>query len=230
MLFLLGTRRYRYVKPSGNPLPHVAQVFVAAARKWDVVPAGKGMLYKLKGSESAIKGSRKILHSDKIRFLDKAATVTDNDCIEEANRWKLSTVTQVEKAKCVLKLLPVWLCTILYSVIFTQMSSLFVEQDDVMDSKLGSLHIPAASMAAFDICSVLICTGLCRQVLVPLAGRLSGKPKGLSELQRTGIGLVIGMLAMVAAGATVCYKGIRLDEGNAYGDGDGKSMEVLDTV
>ncbi|KAI4304838.1 hypothetical protein MLD38_040303 [Melastoma candidum] len=206
LLFLLGTRRYRYVKPSGNPLPRVAQVFVAAARKWDVVPANVGMLYELKGSESAIKGSRKILHSDKLQFLDKAATVTEHDCIEEANRWKLCTVTQVEEAKCVLKLLPVWLCTIIYSVIFTQMSSLFVEQGDVMDSKLGSLHIPAASMSAFDICSVLICTGLYCQVLVPLAGRLCGNPKGLSELQRMGIGLVIGMLAMVAAGATEIFR------------------------
>lgn len=67
ILFLSGSRRYRYVKLSGNPLPRVAQVFVAAARKWDVDPAEEGELYELKGSESAIKGSRKIRHSNKLQ-------------------------------------------------------------------------------------------------------------------------------------------------------------------
>ena len=71
-----------------------------------------------------------------------------------------------------------------------------------MASKLGDFHLPAASMSAFDICSVLICTGIYRQILVPLAGRLSGNPKGLTELQRMGIGLIIGMIAMIAAGVT----------------------------
>lgn len=111
-------------------------------------------------------------------------------------------MTQVEEAKCVLKMLPIWLCTIIYSVVFTQMASLFVEQGDVMNTKIGNFHLPAASMSAFDICSVLIFTGIYGQVLVPLAGKLSGNPKGLTELQRMGIGLIIGMLAMLAAGAT----------------------------
>ncbi|KAB8088631.1 hypothetical protein EE612_013287, partial [Oryza sativa] len=38
----------------------------------------------------------------------------------------LCTVTQVEEVKCILKMLPIWLCTIVYSVVFTQMASLFV--------------------------------------------------------------------------------------------------------
>lgn len=138
------------------------------------------------------------------RCLDKAATFTEKDQIGPINPWRLCTITQVEEAKCIIKMLPIWLCTIIYSVIFTQMASLFVEQGAVMNSHIGTtnFHLPAASMSAFDICSVLIFTGIYRQILVPLAGRLSGNPKGLTELQRMGIGLVIGMLAMVAAGVT----------------------------
>ncbi|KAK8590939.1 hypothetical protein V6N13_031009 [Hibiscus sabdariffa] len=202
LVYLLGTTRYRYMKASGNPLPRVAQVFVAAYRKWGVPPAAVNDLYEVQGTESAIKGSRKILHSDDFKFLDKAATITQNDLRRPNNPWTLCTVTQVEEAKCVLKMLPIWLCTIIYSVIFTQMSSLFVEQGDVMASKINDFHIPAASMSAFDICSVLIWTGVYRSIIVPLARRLTGNPKGLSELQRMGIGLIIGMLAMVAAGVT----------------------------
>ncbi|XP_010046454.3 protein NRT1/ PTR FAMILY 7.1 [Eucalyptus grandis] len=202
LLFLVGTKKYRYVKPSGNPLPRLAQVFVAAARKWDIVPAKEGDLYELEGSESAIKGTRKILHSNEFVYLDKAATITESDLSSPKNPWRLCTVSQVEEAKCVLKMIPVWLCTIIYSVVFTQMASLFVEQGNVMNSMIGQFHLPAASMSAFDICSVLICTGIYRQFLVPLAGRLSGNPKGLTQLQRMGIGLIIGMSAMLAAGAT----------------------------
>ncbi|XP_048323930.1 protein NRT1/ PTR FAMILY 7.1 [Ziziphus jujuba] len=200
--FLFGTPKYRYVEPCGNPLPRVAQVFVAAGRKWKLAPAAADALYEVEGTESAIKGSRKILHSNEFLFMDKAATITQSDLYGPNDPWRLCTVTQVEEAKCVMKMLPIWLCTIIYSVVFTQMASLFVEQGDVMNSDFGNFHLPAASMSAFDICSVLVCTGIYRQVLIPLAGRLSGTPKGLSELQRMGIGLIIGMLAMLAAGIT----------------------------
>ncbi|XP_040965484.1 protein NRT1/ PTR FAMILY 7.1 isoform X1 [Gossypium hirsutum] len=202
LLYLSGTSRYRYVKASGNPLPRVAQVFVAAYRKWGVTPATVDALYEVEGTESAIKGSRKILHSNDFKFLDKAATITSMDLRGPNNPWKLCTVTQVEEAKCVLKMLPIWLCTIIYSVIFTQMASLFVEQGDVMASKLKNFRIPAASMSAFDICSVLIWTGVYRHVVVPMSRSLTGNPKGLTELQRMGTGLIIGMIAMVAAGVT----------------------------
>lgn len=63
VLFWIGTCGYRHVKPCGNPLPRVAQVFVAATRKMNVLPTKEGELYELEGSESAIKGSRKICHS-----------------------------------------------------------------------------------------------------------------------------------------------------------------------
>ncbi|GMH10288.1 hypothetical protein Nepgr_012129 [Nepenthes gracilis] len=200
--FLLGSRGYRYIEPHGNPLPRVAQVFVATFRKWSVPPARAEKLYETVGSESAIKGSRKIVHSNEFQFLDKAATITEKDMNGPKNEWNLCTVTQVEEAKSVLRLLPIWLCTIIYSVIFTQMASLFVEQGDVMDNKIGNYRLPAASMTAFDVCSVLICTGIYRRIIVPLVSRLTGNPKGLTELQRMGVGLVIGLLAMIAAGIT----------------------------
>lgn len=62
--FLMGSPGYRYIKPCGNPLPRVAQVFIAATRKWSVaIPSNSDELYEVAGPESAIKGSRKILHS-----------------------------------------------------------------------------------------------------------------------------------------------------------------------
>ncbi|TVU28263.1 hypothetical protein EJB05_19774 [Eragrostis curvula] len=204
VLFLLGTPNYRHFKPSGNPLTRIAQVFVAAFRKWHTqVPRGE-LLHEVDGDDHKVSGIRKILHSDGLRFLDKAATLTEEDYAgapeNTKNPWRLCTVTQVEEVKCILKMLPIWLCTIVYSVVFTQMASLFVEQGATMDTDIGSFHIPAASMSLFDVLSVLTFIAIYRRVLVPVMARLSGNPQGLTELQRMGVGLVIGMVAMVVAG------------------------------
>ncbi|KAK4736421.1 hypothetical protein R3W88_000118 [Solanum pinnatisectum] len=198
-----------------TPLPRVGQVFVVASRKWRVPNVDETELYELNGLESSIKGTRKILHSNDFKKLDKAAIVTDEDRQRLViNPWRLCTITQVEEAKCIIRMFPIWLCTIMYSVIFTQMASLFVEQGEVMDATIGNFHLPAASMSAFDICSVLMCTFLYRFMVVPLAGKISGNPRGLSELQRMGVGLIIGMLSMVAAGVTEIFRLRRVIPGN----------------
>ncbi|TVU28262.1 hypothetical protein EJB05_19773, partial [Eragrostis curvula] len=204
VLFLLGTPNYRHFKPSGKPLTRIAQVFVAAFRKRNAeVPQDGALLHEVEGEDSHMSGIRKILHSNGFRFLDKAATVTEDDYSAPENMkntWRLCTVTQVEEVKCILKMLPIWLCTIVYSVVFTQMASLFVEQGATMNTNIGSFHIPAASMSLFDILSVLTFIAIYRRVLVPVMSRLSGNSQGMTELQRMGVGLVIGMAAVVAAG------------------------------
>ncbi|CAN0891132.1 Protein NRT1/ PTR FAMILY 7.1, partial [Linum grandiflorum] len=206
VLYLAGMPFYRYIKPCGNPLPRVAQVFVAAVRKRKAPSVNPELLYEVEGTASAIKGSRKIKHSNEFESLDKAATIIEGENPAERHPWRLCTVTQVEEAKCVLKMLPIWLLTIIYSVVFTQMASLFVEQGDVMNTKIGNFRLPAASMSVFDICSVLICTGMYRQILVPIAEKVSKNPKGLTELQRMGTGLIIGVLAMAAAAITEMFR------------------------
>uniref|UniRef100_A0A0D6QU45 Major facilitator superfamily (MFS) profile domain-containing protein n=1 Tax=Araucaria cunninghamii TaxID=56994 RepID=A0A0D6QU45_ARACU len=208
VVFLVGTPRYRHHMPGGNPLPRVAQVFVAAIRKWRLkLPLEPERLYELPDQESAIQGSRKILHSDEFRLLDKAAIETEEDRAgKPKNPWRLCTVTQVEEVKCILRLLPIWLCTIIYSVVFTQMASLFVEQGAEMNTSLGTFKVPPSAMSMFDILSVAIWIMLYRRVLVPMGRRITGNPKGLSELQRMGVGLVLGMLAMLAGGVVELYR------------------------
>nr|GMD74787.1 Proton-dependent oligopeptide transporter family [Ipomoea batatas] len=92
--------------------------------------------------------------------------------------WRLCPIPQVEKVKCILRLLPIWLCTIIYSVVFTQMASLFVEQGDAMETKVANFIIPAASMSSFDIYSVAVCIFLYRRLLDPLVGKIKRSSKG----------------------------------------------------
>src|SRR5690606_39659169 len=123
------------------------------------------------------------------------------------NPWRLCPVTQVEEVKCILRLMPIWLCTIIYSVVFTQMASLFVEQGAAMKTTVSDFKIPPASMSSFDILSVALFIFIYRSVLEPLANRFKKKDgtKGITELHRMGIGLVIAILAMVAAGVVECF-------------------------
>jgi peptide/histidine transporter 3/4 len=125
---------------------------------------------------------------------------------ETYNPWNLCTVTQVEEVKCVLRLLPIWLCTIMYSVVFTQMASLFVEQGAAMKTTIANFHIPPASMSSFDILSVAAFIFIYRRVLDPLLARWKKSGKGFTELERMGVGLVIAILAMIAAGLVESFR------------------------
>ncbi|KAH9293691.1 hypothetical protein KI387_041105, partial [Taxus chinensis] len=70
IVFLIGTPRYRHHMPGGNPLPRIGQVFVAATRKWRLkLPSDADKLHELPSKESAINGSRKILHSAGFSFM-----------------------------------------------------------------------------------------------------------------------------------------------------------------
>ena len=64
VLFLAGRRWYRYKLPNGSPLTQVAQVLVAAARKFNVkVPADANLLYETYRPEK-----RNILHTNNFRY------------------------------------------------------------------------------------------------------------------------------------------------------------------
>ncbi|CAA2985345.1 protein NRT1/ PTR FAMILY 7.3-like isoform X2 [Olea europaea var. sylvestris] len=213
ILFLVGTPRYRHFIPKSNPLSRFCQVIIAALRKWNAeLPSVDDELYEVDGKELAENGDKKILHTHGFKFLDKAAVITTNEYNLEGNDlgfnpWSLCSVTQVEEVKCILRLLPIWLCTILYSVVFSQMAFLFVEQGAAMKTIFIGFHIPPASMSSFDILSVAAFIFIYRRVLDPLVARLRKfSSKGLTELQRMGIGLIIAIMAMMAAGTVEHFR------------------------
>ncbi|KAA8515779.1 hypothetical protein F0562_018610 [Nyssa sinensis] len=214
VLFLVGTPRYRHFTPKGNPLSRFCQVVVAATRKWKVeIPPSGEELYEVDGKEFPNTGGRKMLHTQGFKFLDRASVITSKEYTSKDddqnlhNPWHLCPVTQVEEVKCILRLLPIWLCTILYSVVFTQMASLFVEQGAAMKTTISSFHIPPASMSSFDILSVAAFIFIYRRLLDPFVARLKkNSPRGLSELQRMGIGLIIAIMAMFAAGTVEHFR------------------------
>ncbi|XXG75725.1 hypothetical protein AAC387_Pa08g0236 [Persea americana] len=232
LLFLCGTPWYRHFKPGGNPLPRVCQVIIAAAKKWRVeIPTHDNELYKEDGKECIISEGRRILHTQEFKFLDRAAVITSKDYNQDQalarDPWSLCTINQVEEVKCILRLLPIWLCTILYSVVFTQMASLFVEQGAVMKTTISNFHIPPASMSSFDIISVATFIFFYRQILNPLVCRMQKKDaKGLTELQRMGVGLIIAVMAMVSAGIVESYR-LKYSKEDCHNCHNASSLSIL---
>ncbi|KVH97506.1 Apoptosis regulator, Bcl-2, BH2 motif, conserved site-containing protein [Cynara cardunculus var. scolymus] len=177
--FFLGTPLYRFQKPGGSPITRMCQVLVASFRKRDLpVPIDGSLLY-----------------------LDKAAVIssigTENG--NYSNPWMLCTVTQVEELKILIRMFPIWATGIVFAAVFAQMSTLFVEQGMMMDTSIGSFAIPPASLAIFDVFSVMIWVPVYDQIIVPVTRKFTGQERGFSELQRMGIGLFISIFPMVAA-------------------------------
>ncbi|KAK3163637.1 hypothetical protein QOZ80_1AG0006230 [Eleusine coracana subsp. coracana] len=221
-VFFAGTPLYRHRVPGGSPLTRVAQVLVAAFRKRNAAfDSGAFVgLYELPGAKSAIRGSAKIEHTDDFTCLDKAALRLDGDlsCVEEEEEepdpWRLCTVTQVEEVKILLRLLPVPACTVMLSVVLTEFLTLSVQQAYTLNTTLSSLHLPVTCMPVFPCLAIFVILALYYRTFVPLARRVTGHPRGASQLQRVGLGLFFSVLSVAWAGVFERYRrGYAVDHG-----------------
>ncbi|KDO46679.1 hypothetical protein CISIN_1g006712mg [Citrus sinensis] len=200
MLFFIGTPLYRHRLPGGSPLTRVAQVLVAAFRKRHAAFSSSELigLYEVPGKHSAIKGSGKIAHTDDFRCLDKAALELKEDVINPSP-WKLCTVTQVEEVKTLVRLVPIPACTIMLNVILTEFLTLSVQQAYTMNTHMGKLKLPVTCMPVFPGLSIFLILSLYYSTFVPLCRRITGHPRGASQLQRVGIGLAVSILSVIWA-------------------------------
>jgi len=204
ILFFFGTPFYRHKVRSGSPLQRMGRVIARVAQNWKVqAPSDHSQLFEVDSAEYATKGRYPIAHTQTgvLRCLDKAAVKTAEDTASS----KVCTVTEVEETKLMIRLLPVWLATVIPSTMVTLAGTLFVKQAATLDRHLGgstSFEIPVASTSAFLTLSMLITTVIYDRILVPFFRRFTGNPKGVTSLQRIGAGMVIQIIVMVIAIAT----------------------------
>lgn len=118
------------------------------------------------------------------------------------NKWYVSTLMDVEEVKLVVRMIPIWATTIMFWTVYAQMTTFSVSQATTMDRRIGSFHIPAASLTVFFVGSILLTVPVYDRVIVPMAAKFLRNPQGLTPLQRIGVGLVLSIFAMVAAALT----------------------------
>lgn len=156
-------------------------------------------LYEVNTKESDILGARKLPRTAQYGFLDKAAVVIDPEA-KCNSRWRLCTVTQVEEFKSFIRVLPVWASTIALNISFAQLATFFISQATLMDRSLGSSFvIPAGSVPIFSAINALMLVPIYEKLIVPILRKRTGHPRGITSLQRMGVGLFISIFAMTSA-------------------------------
>jgi len=98
-----------------------------------------------------------------------------------------------------LRLFPVWASMVLYFAVTSQASSTFIEQGMAMDTRVGPFTVPPASLSIFHTISIIVGIPIYDAALVPLARRVTGDDRGLSQLRRLGVGLAMSVAAMAYA-------------------------------
>ncbi|KAK8717936.1 hypothetical protein V6N13_045186 [Hibiscus sabdariffa] len=196
LVFLVGTPFYRHKLPSGSPFTRIFQVLVAAVRKWNVpVPTDPKELHELMLEEYSKSKKFRIDHTPWLRFLDKAAVKSG-----PTSEWMLCPVTQVEETKQMVKMIPILVATFIPSTLIAEMGTLFVKQGTTLDRRMGRhFDIPPACLSAFVTIFMLITIPIYDRYFVPTVRRYTKNPRGITLLQRMGIGFMLQIIIMIIA-------------------------------
>ncbi|RLN03803.1 uncharacterized protein C2845_PM13G14720 [Panicum miliaceum] len=108
-----------------------------------------------------------------------------------------------EGKELIVKLLPIWLTSLIIAAIFSQVYTLFTKQGSTLDRRLGGaisgLVVPPAALQCLMSATFVTTLPVYDRVLVPLARRATGHHAGVTTLQRIGAGMAVSGVAMAVA-------------------------------
>ncbi|TYI46053.1 hypothetical protein E1A91_D13G079400v1 [Gossypium mustelinum] len=217
-IFFFGSTFYRNKIPSGSPLTTICKVLVAAMLNGCMSRNSSNAIANLSASPSYEPETNKEpeentkqtdeIPTQSLKFLNRAVVN------KPAHPALECTVNQVEDVKIVLKILPIFACTIVLNCCLAQLSTFSVEQAASMDTKLGSLKIPPASLPVFPVVFIMILAPVYDHLIIPFARRVTNTEMGITHLQRIGIGLFLSIISMaVAALVEIKRKRVATDSG-----------------
>ncbi|XP_058115550.1 protein NRT1/ PTR FAMILY 4.6-like isoform X2 [Magnolia sinica] len=203
-LFLAGSSTYRNKIPEGSPLTTIAKVLIASSCTIQIARGPSNAIMSMGTSPSMPTQTNneeedengndpKDPPSRGLKFLNRAAT--------RKPVWQglKCTIEEVEEVKVVIRILPIFACTIILNCCLAQLSTFSVQQAASMNTKLGSLSVPPASLPIFPVVFIMILAPLYDHVIIPFARKATKSEMGISHLQRIGIGLVLSIVAMAVA-------------------------------
>ncbi|RLN43091.1 hypothetical protein C2845_PM01G48450 [Panicum miliaceum] len=199
LAFVAGTPWYRVQMPTGSPLKDIIRVLVAAFRKRRVrLEREDGAAAPLHEDDDA-KDEQRLARTKGLRCLDRAAVIAKGEAAAEG-AWSLCTVSEVEGVKILVRMLPIWATCVLYAASLGQMTTTFIQQGMAMDARLGGrFKVPVASLVSVEVVFMLLWVALHDAAVIPLARRVTGRPGGLTQLQRMGVGRFLVVLALGTA-------------------------------
>ncbi|MBA0689282.1 hypothetical protein Goari_007017 [Gossypium aridum] len=219
-VFLLGSPIYRTKIPAGSPITTMFKVLIAAVcnncKSKNPSNAVMGMKTSPssyttetgeEGNATKVKVPSQTLTED-LEFLNKAVTEKTVSPILQC------TVKQVEEVKVVLKIIPVFMCTIMLNCCLAQLSTFSIQQAATMNTKIGSLKVPPASLPVFPVIFVMLIAPTYNHVVIRFARKVTKTEMGITHLQRIGTGLILSIIAMaVAAVVEMKRKKVAIESG-----------------
>ncbi|KAM7524924.1 hypothetical protein LguiA_014826 [Lonicera macranthoides] len=190
------------VVQGSSAIVEILQVYVAAIRNRKLqLPEDSAELYEINRDKEAAIETEFLPHRDNFKFLDKAA-VQESTQLEQQpqNPWKLCGVTQVENAKTILGMVPIFACTIIMTLCLAQLQTFSIQQGITMDTSITkSFNIPPASLPILPVAFLLVLIPVYDQIFVPFTRKFTGHPTGITHLQRVGVGLILSCISMGTA-------------------------------
>ncbi|XP_028783437.1 protein NRT1/ PTR FAMILY 5.6-like [Neltuma alba] len=204
VIFLMGRPFYRYRAPTGSPFTPMLQVLVAAISKRKLpYPTDPSQFYEVPKSQST--NTRLLCQTKKLKFLDKAAILENNDgsTAGKQSPWKLATVTKVEEMKLIINMIPIWIFTLPFGMCVAQTATFFIKQGTTLNRNIvlnnTAFQLPSASIYTLSAIGMIIAVAVYDRILVPLFRKLTGNERGITILQRIGFGMVFSVSTMIIA-------------------------------
>ncbi|GMJ04220.1 hypothetical protein like AT5G14940 [Hibiscus trionum] len=151
-------------------------------------------------------------------------------CSNEGSDSNLEPNTYlIENAKIVLRLLPIWTMLLMFAVIFQQPATFFTKQGMTMERSIGrNLKIPPATLQSAITLSIIILMPLYDKVLIPITKMVTRNEKGITVMQRMGVGMFLSVIAMIIA-AVVETKRLEMSRtmGNRESKGEAVPLSIL---
>ncbi|KAG2675656.1 hypothetical protein I3760_12G016000 [Carya illinoinensis] len=202
-VFLLGSPTYRTKVPAGSPITTMLKVLTAAVYNtcsaWiarnTVMSKSPAYTAETREGEDSEAKEKVPNHSltESLKFLDRAANNEHNHSMLKC------TERQVEEVKIVLRILPIFMSTMMLNCCLAQLSTFSVQQAATMNTMIGSLKVPPASLPVFPVIFIIILAPVYSHVILPFARKITKTEMGITHLQRIGTGLVLSMVGMVVA-------------------------------
>ncbi|XP_020224870.1 protein NRT1/ PTR FAMILY 5.1 [Cajanus cajan] len=226
VIFYIGTPIYRHkVRTSKTPARDIIHVPIAAFKNRKLqLPCNPLDLYEHDLQHYLSSGKRQVNHTPTFRFLDKAAIKGNSS---GSTRVPL-TVTQVEGAKLIFGMVLIWLVTLIPSTIWAQINTLFVKQGTTLNRNIGAdFKIPSASLGSFVTLSMLLSVPMYDRFFVPFMRQKTGHPRGITLLQRLGVGFSIQIVAIAIAYAVEVRRMHVIKANHAAGPKDIVPMSIF---
>ncbi|KAK6246552.1 hypothetical protein SCA6_009642 [Theobroma cacao] len=191
VVFLCGTTTYRFsVKgDKKNPFVRIGEVYILAARNWNKASSAIAV-------EEEVHGNLPTESSNQFKFLNKALLASDG--LKE--HGQAFSIREVEEAKAVLRLVPIWFASLVYAVVFAQSSTFFVKKGATMNRSItAEFKISSASLQSFASLASILFIPIYDRIFVPLTRGFTRKPAGITMLQRIGIGMLLSAISIVIA-------------------------------